>query len=289
MKRFFLLLSLVTFTTFAQDAKNPADKKIEATVTGSGLNVRALANTRSEVLCQLGKDQQITVFEVKKNWARIQAPKDAVVWTQRENIKDDKVIKEASLYAGPAILYSEVSKLKVGQKVEEVRGSEKWVQIVPPEGISAWISAEYIKFPEIKVTEASSEKATEKVETEKSEEKKSDEKVVATLDPGDKQYYFDKKMATEKGLQLVTGTVSKLKKPIENLASHALIVKVNRKYYTLCYLRSTNYKLEDWVGKEVAVQGKQEMIAGWKHSIVEVSDIRPILGKPELKMKETGN
>ena len=156
MKQFIFcsLLFLGTTFGFAQDPKNPADKKIEATVTGSGLNVRALANTRSEVLCQLGKDQKITVFEVKKNWARIQAPKDAVVWTQRENIKDGKVAKECSVYAGPAILYSEVSKLKVGEKIEEVRGSEKWVQIVPPEGISAWISAEYIKFPEIEVTES---------------------------------------------------------------------------------------------------------------------------------------
>lgn len=287
MKQFLLLLFLAgTLTIFAQNPKNPADEKIEATVTGSGLNVRALANTRSEVLCQLGKDQKITVFEVKKNWARIQAPKDAVVWTQRENIKDGKVAKECSVYAGPAILYSEVSKLKVGEKIEEVRGSEKWVQIVPPEGISAWISAEYIKFPEIKVTKSAPKDSKDEP---KAEDKTKDEKVVATLDPGDKQFYFDQKMATEKGLKLIVGTVSKLKKPIENLATHALLIKVNRKHHTICYLRSANYKLEDWVGKEVAVQGKQEMIAGWKHYIVEVSDVRPILGKPELKMKENAN
>lgn len=276
------LLTLTTVSLFAQTTGTPADKSIDATVTGSGLNVRALANTRSEVLCQLRKDQQITVFEIKNEWARIQAPKDAVIWIQAENIKDNKAVKDAPLYAGPAILYSQVSKVKAGQIIEVIRGSEKWKQIVPPKGISAWISAEYIKFPEIKVKETGD---TENIK--KPVEKKKDEEVIASLDPGDKQYYFDKKLATEKGLQLVTGTVSKLKKPIENLATHALIITVNRQYHTLCYLRSSNYKLNEWLNKEVAVQGKQELIAGWKRPVIDVTNIRPIIGKPQLKMKES--
>lgn len=306
MKYFFgSMLALFSLMVGAQEAeKKVVEKKIEekspvvtATVDANSLNVRPIANTRSEVLCQLGKDDEVTVFEVKDNWARIQAPESAIVWVEAKNLRADLVRSECTIYAGPASLYTVVGKLQIGKKVKIVRGSEKWTQIVPPAGISAWVSADYLKFPEILVHGDKTEKVAK---DEKKADKKDDvrdigEKVgdlkdnkdlIASLDPGDKQYYFDKKLAAEKGFKVVTGTVTKLKKPVENLATHALVIKVDKKFYTLCYLRSTVYELDEWLNKAVSIQGKEELIAGWQRSVIEVNSMHPILGKPVLKMNE---
>ncbi len=302
MKHFLssLMLFAALFTGAEEQVKKTekAPEPVKAVVAGTSLNVRAAANTRSEVLCQIGKDQEVTVFEVKDNWARIQAPESSIVWILSENLKDGVVESECSIYAGPAILYSVVGKLKKGAAIKVVRGSEKWMQIVPPKGISAWVSAKYLEFPEIvvhrpadKIVKEKDEQPVEVVKDKdelaaKVSELKDNREVIASLDPGDKQYYFDKKIVAEKGQHLVTGTITELKKPVENLATHALVVKVDKKYYTVCYLRSSTYKLDEWLGKRVAVQGKQELIAGWQRPVIIASSIRPILGNPTVKMRE---
>lgn len=292
---FFLLFA--TFFAISEIKTVKPLESVKAIVVADSLNVRAIANTRSEVLCQIIKNQEVAVFEVKENWARIQAPRNSIVWIQAENLQKGLIKHECSIYAGPAILYSVIGKLKIGNAVQVVRGSEKWIQIVPPKGIGAWVSDKYLKFPEITVEhrvekpdlveEIPLVKVDPKTDLEaKVAALKDNKKLIASLDPGDKQYYFDKKLANEKGHQLLTGTITKLKKPIANLASHALVIKVDKKYYTICYLRSTTYKLDEWVGKTVAVQGKEELIAGWQHSVIVAESIRPILGKPVFKMNE---
>ncbi len=292
MKNLFLTVLCLTTTIFAANEKK-AEAKVKAIVNATSLNVRVKKSTESEVLCSLSKGAEVTVIAVNDDWAKIVIPKQARVWLESKNQKDGIITKDATLYAGPAVLYSPIGKITKGAKIKKIRGSAKWFQIEPPKQLFAWVGSKFLTFPEIKVVKKSDDKKApverviteeKNLENEVKEVKK--DKIIATLKPGDKEFYFNQKQTNDKGLQLVTGTVTKLKAEVKDLATHALVIKVDDNYQTICYLRSKAFKLDEWQGKNVAIKGNVEQIAGWRRPIIIVDSLKEILEAPSIKLKK---
>jgi uncharacterized protein YraI len=123
------------------------------TVQGTRCNVRALPETKAEVVTQLNKGDTVTILEHKTvttggqqdAWLRIAMPPSGKCFVSAQFVKDG-VITGDDLYVrcGPGTRFREVGKLPKGHKVEIVATQGEWVQIKPTSHCSAWISADLV-------------------------------------------------------------------------------------------------------------------------------------------------
>jgi uncharacterized protein YgiM (DUF1202 family) len=264
----YLFLSLLFLTTLTAQPIHPTKQRpVKATVTGSQLNIRVKPNTTSTILSQAFRNHVLKVVAIKDKWAQVEVPRSAQVWVQTKDLKNGVVQKnDTPLYAGPAIQYAQVGELAKGETVKKILGSEQWWQITTARKMYAWVSAEYLKFP---TQEAKKVEPINQVPGVTNELK---DGVEALLE--DHKELEPKKVVSKSAQNNLRGLVTPLKKPLTNLATHALMIKIGDEYHTTCYLRSDVIKLERWAGKSVIINGKNELVLGWQRPIIVVTSIR---------------
>ncbi len=122
-------------------------------VTGDRVNVRAKATTGSEVITQLGKGESVVFVEEmgagpdELRWAKIQLPDNTPVWTSAEfiNPADKTVIPQRlNVRSGPGANFNIVGQLIRGEKVNEIRTVQGWMEIAAPQGSHAFLAAKYL-------------------------------------------------------------------------------------------------------------------------------------------------
>lgn len=116
------------------------------TVTGSRVNLRAIADPRSEIVGQVSKGDVLTATGVtREGWVEISAPETAVVWVYGELVRDNMIAASSvRVRSGPGIGYRPVGTLSKGQSVRVIAHKGDWVQIAPPQSCTVWISTDYI-------------------------------------------------------------------------------------------------------------------------------------------------
>jgi uncharacterized protein YgiM (DUF1202 family) len=128
-----------------------------ATVDASNVNVRGRSTILSEVLSKLNKGDTVTVLEQVENkwakgddmkqWARIAYPTNASVWVFASFVDSNKTVTAPKLNVrgGPGENYSIVGRLAKGATVTEIGTKGEWMRIAPPEGVSAYVAAVFLK------------------------------------------------------------------------------------------------------------------------------------------------
>ena len=266
MKHIFSsIIFLISLTLQATLASK--ETPITVIVKANSLNIRVKANTKSTILSQVFRDNTLKVVSVAGKWAEVEVPRSAQVWVQTEGLKNGVVIKnDTPLYAGPAVQYAQVGDLAKGEVVKKILGSEKWWQVTTSGKMYAWVSVDYLQFPtkKAKKVEDPNEIPGDVVDIAGG--------IDALLD--DKAVLKQKKVTSKSPQNNLIGIVTPLKNPLKKLATHALMIKIGEEYHTTCYLRSEIIKLENWIGKSVVIDGKNELVLGWQRPIVVVSSIR---------------
>jgi hypothetical protein len=263
-----LFLSLLFLSSLSAQSIHPTKQRpIKATVTSSQLNIRVNPNITSTILSQVFRNHTLKVVAIKNKWAQVEVPRCAQVWVQTKDLKNGIVQKnDTPIYAGPAIQYAQIGELAKGETVKKILGSEQWWQITTARKMYAWVSTEYLEFPTKKAEKV---EPINKIPGVTNDIK---EGVDALLE---KHKDIPQKQVVSKSAQNnLTGIVTSLKKPIAELATHALMIQIGNEYHTTCYLRSDIIKLERWVGKAVVINGKNELVLGWQRPIIVVTSIR---------------
>jgi len=266
MKHIFL--SLIFLAVLAANATAMSkEKPVTAIVKANSLNVRVQPNTKSTILSQVFRGNTLQVVSVDGEWAQVVVPRSAQVWVETKGLKDGVVIhNDTPIYAGPAVQYAQVGDLAKGEVVKKILGSERWWQITTSSKMYAWVSRAYLEFPKEKAAKV------EDPNIIPGDVKDIKEGVVALKD--DKAELEQKKVVSKSPQNNLIGIVTPLKNPLNDLATHALMIKIGEEYHTTCYLRSDVIKLQNWIGKSVVIDGKNELVLGWQRPIVVVSSIR---------------
>jgi uncharacterized protein YgiM (DUF1202 family) len=113
-------------------------------VRADRVNVRVAPSREAEVLATLKRGDRVQVLGADSGgWTRIAVPAEVPIWIfgPLVDVPAQKIrAKEANLRSGPGKNYSELGRLKQGDRVAVVRESDGWVQIEPPADLSAFIS-----------------------------------------------------------------------------------------------------------------------------------------------------
>lgn len=266
MKHIFLAVILLT-TVAGHSTQSTRLKPVTAIVKANSLNIRVKANTKSTILSQVFRDNTLQVVSIKGKWAEVEVPRSAQVWVETKGLLNGVVRhNDTPIYAGPAVQYAQVGDLPKGEVVKKILGSENWWQITTSSKMYAWVSMDYLEFPKKKAIKVEDPNKIPGVVDDV------EGGIVALLDDNSK--LKQKKVVSKSAQNNLIGIVTPLKNPLNDLATHALMIKIGAEYHTTCYLRSTVIKLENWVGKSVVIDGKNELVLGWQRPIVVVSAIR---------------
>lgn len=120
-------------------------------ISGERVNIRAGDNTSSEVVCQLGKGEEINVIGLRGKWYKIELPKRAVTYISKANVskKDGGrgVVTEEKANVRTAATKSStiVGRLGKGASVKILKEYLDWYEIEAPKGSFGWVFSDYIK------------------------------------------------------------------------------------------------------------------------------------------------
>jgi len=143
MNRMHLLLAVAVALGIALPG-SALDLLESRTVRTDRVNVRVAPSREAEVLATLKRGDRVQVLGADSGgWTRIAVPAEVPIWIfgPLVDVPAQKIrAKEANLRSGPGKNYSELGRLKQGDRVTVVRESDGWVQIEPPADLSAFIS-----------------------------------------------------------------------------------------------------------------------------------------------------
>lgn len=119
-------------------------------ITGERVNIRASDSTSSEVICQLGRGEEVGVIGIKGKWCMIELPKKALVYIAKANVlkkNGEGSVTEDKAYVRTAATRSSavVGRLSKGTAVKIAKEYLDWYEIEAPKGLSGWVSSDYIK------------------------------------------------------------------------------------------------------------------------------------------------
>jgi uncharacterized protein YgiM (DUF1202 family) len=143
MNRMHLLLAVAVAlgTVFPSSALEIPESRAVRT---DRVNVRVAPSREAEVLATLKRGDRVQVLGADSGgWTRIAVPVEVPIWIfgPLVDVPAQKIrAKEANVRSGPGKNYSELGRLKQGDRVTVVRESDGWVQIEPPADLSAFIS-----------------------------------------------------------------------------------------------------------------------------------------------------
>ena len=121
------------------------------TITEDGVNIRLDSTIFSDAIGKLRKDTIVKIFDKNYEWYKVQLPEDFSCFVYRDFFKKigpKSYICEAHnvnvrLHAN--LKSPVIGKIDKGEKVRIKGFSGKFLEIYPPEGITAWVHEKFVK------------------------------------------------------------------------------------------------------------------------------------------------
>jgi len=117
-------------------------------VTGDNVSLRAKPATTAEVVGKVSIGDSLTGLEQQGEWFRVALPTNTACWVAAEFIVNGITVDRVNVRCGPSRSYNSLGVLARGTKVEIRQQKEKWFQIAPQPGISAWITTSFVIGPQ---------------------------------------------------------------------------------------------------------------------------------------------
>lgn len=216
----------------SQESTAPA-KEVSGEINTADINIRADANTNSDVICTMSKNDTVTIIAEKYDWYKIRLPKKAYVYVKKDlftNINDKTAIaakdKINIRFAAneTSMILGRISKDEVVNVKADKNG---WLQIEPTIETYGWVNKKL-------VNKIIPEPIQIKIDTQ-----------TTLVTPG-----VDQAIETQ---VVIEGKIQPYGKVIKRQASHKLITKDNAIYL----LKGNKHNLNSLLRRLVKITGKQ--------------------------------
>lgn len=121
-------------------------------VTGTSVQLRAGAGINYRSLRATKKGETFLVRGKNAEWLEVKIPDDCPTWMSSKYVHkfspDNGVVTgdHVNLRSSPSLNSDVLGQVDRNTRVRILEDAEAWYRIVPPEGTSAWISAEFVKY-----------------------------------------------------------------------------------------------------------------------------------------------
>ncbi|HRZ86597.1 MAG TPA: SH3 domain-containing protein [bacterium] len=145
MKKLFVCLSVLV--SLCAGAAHAEELPYIGKISGTNVNVRSKPDTYREVVCQLGKGDEVNVVGHTGEWCQIEYPAKARVWIFNQFVKDNEVIaNNIQAHCGAGENFTVLCKIPNGYKftVKETMGD--WLAIEPPKDATAYVAKRFVQY-----------------------------------------------------------------------------------------------------------------------------------------------
>ncbi|MBI2192566.1 MAG: SH3 domain-containing protein [Planctomycetes bacterium] len=254
------------------------DENGKGMITGSSVNVRPAPNLREPPMCQLNTNDQVRVLETSGDFYKIEAPADAKAWVLAKYIRFYGSLDELTAKAEKVkALKSEFADLVKKDREEQSKD--------PAKRDLAGLISRYDQFIE---TSAAGDDEVKQLAMQRRAELEEMRRLGDQLNErlNQSQTLIADLQNRYKGLEdkiaelttppppppnyLAKGRIEPLNYIGNRPGTHKL---VNENGKVLFILASDTHNLEEFVGKEVGINGDGQKLAGWNAGFVEVQEI----------------
>ena len=261
---------------------------VDGVVTANKLNVRVRRGTKYSKVATLSKGDKVRVLRYIEGWYEIAAPSTSSVWVSARLVENGFVVKRANLRAGPSVAFSSYRIAEPGEKIVVVDSTQKdWLKISPPYGLTAWVSADYVR---VTPQDAAKLLGKKKVAAKGGSGKTAVPAKGAQKKPGkvaDKT--ADEKTAKAPSSKpsekpplpfLGEGSITEIEGkllPVKSetpYVTHTVAVEVNGEYFPLCYIHVGDIDITSLEKREVVAKGRQRFVRGWRRPVMDLMKIK---------------
>jgi SH3-like domain-containing protein len=150
MKHFIYSIAIVFWilgSIFFVQAETDTFVNFYARVKREDINVRARANTSSEVMYRLKKNEDVLVIAETEGWFKIKPKEDFFAWVRGDMLNNGIVAKDKiNVRAGPTTNSSILGSLKEGTPVLISAKQDAWMKIEMPRGFGYWVASNLVQF-----------------------------------------------------------------------------------------------------------------------------------------------
>lgn len=236
-----------------------ADQK--ASINAGVLNVRVKPSSKSDMICQLKRGDEVTVMEKGEEWTAIRLPENSSLYISSPLISEGKLKSNGNLRSGPGVNFQSLGIIPAGTPVNVIEEKNSWSKIsIPALPVKCYVATRYLKFVDIPAQTA--EKTVEKP-LPKPDIKKGD---ILSFDNASLQELRKRFVkGTEKNIT-VTGTLRKTSN--KNYGS-TYSMESKGKYYHVAGIIPASVNIDS----EVEISGTARIVNGWKYQLIEIEKI----------------
>lgn len=269
-----------------------ADKVYE--VTGNRVNLRAGPSLEGEIVGVVSRGDRLIVRRNVGDWAEVKPPDNVSFWVHGAFVQDDVVTAaQLNVRAAPDIRSASLGKLTSGDKVKARAREGDWMEIAAPDGITTWINRPFIAEPSVArpVAPAPAPVIVAPEPRKKPEAKPvvaSTKKPAAAAKPAPAATpRFTPSRNTETRAATsdqplrgraaqYEGVVRKAAWVLHRPSEYTLVARQGGRAVTVCYLKHDPSVLEPLVGRKVLASGREYLVDGVRHSVLDAARIEAL-------------
>ncbi|MEG1979953.1 MAG: SH3 domain-containing protein [Victivallaceae bacterium] len=144
------------FVTMAEFVDAPTPQ--EGVVSGNDVNVRVAPNR--QIICTMKNGEKVKIIASDGEWLKIAIPADAKTYIAGSMIENGKTKSNVNVRSGPGVEFPSYGILPRNSvvTVQPLPGKSDWSKINPPDGLYAYISANFVKHNDFTKSSAGADK-----------------------------------------------------------------------------------------------------------------------------------
>ena len=250
---------------------------VTAKVTAQHVNLRAKAESTSEVVAQVSEGDVLAVKSIQAEWVEVIPPEAVELWVHQDFVADGKsAASKLNVRAGPGVNYNVVGTLAKGAALTVKGTFGEWVRIAPFPAASLWVSKDFVQLnlpvkktppppPVVAVTNrpppVSAVAATSTVQAAQE---------IVPPPPADLVLV---PLVGQGKLVEREGELKPAPYAMNRPSSFRLAQRVGGRMDTVCYLRGNTQQLQSLMGHRLTVRGREYWVQGVNEAIVVVERI----------------
>ena len=256
-------------------------------VTTDRVNLRVRPVPDAEVVGQVATGTVVNVRRVEGDWAQIVPPTNIGVWVKATLVKDGVVTNDrVSVRGGPGTTFRDIGTVHRGTRLTALETRGDWLKCQPPEGVSLWISVALI----VPVSPAVAPKpvlmsqavpvAAPVAAPVTSVMPRGESGPGSTvLPPGLARQELAMVMG-QGSIADYQGTVDRVPISFLHCSSYRLVVTDGGRTRTVCYLRGNDEQMPSFMGRRLAVRGREFWLKAEKVPLLYLDEVKPIVDQP---------